>query len=402
MNQWNILSGKRWDGVPIFLLALSCGISSGGLMAMAFLLHVVLCRKQGIPVFTPFWRQSLFRKTMKAVMFMVFCAVVTFPFNDSQPRIFLRYFERMAPFFLLLLMMRPQLENGKLIWLGITASLAGQIISVFLHPVWQGGRLLGNYGSPNGLAAILLILIPVVFFGVLYYRRTYVRLSLLAGGISFVAVVLMICTGSRNACLSFAVVLLLLAYFLYRGRDRTILKGMGLLLLLLCIGVAFWKPEVISSRLDRNIQQDGRVYLLQSSVQLVREHPFIGIGLGNWGKVYKERFEAQNPLHEKGIQSPHNIYLQVWNEVGGIGLVGFLAIIFFQIKTMVASLRVFYRSGSGGMPWIAGFSLPMAAIFLFGMFDYDFFSRHTMQLYWFYWGAYLCAVQFLPKEMDEQ
>ncbi len=402
MNHGNILSGKRWGEVPVFLLALSCGISSGVLMALAFLLHVVLCRKDGISVFAPFWRQPLFLKTMKALIFMIFCAVVTFPFNDSQPRIFLRYFDRMTPFFLLLLMLRPQFETGKVIWLGLTASLAWQIISVLLHPVCQGDRLLGIYGSPNGLAAILLILIPVVLFGAFHYYRTYRRFSLLAGGISLVALVFMIGTGSRNAYFSFALVFLLMVYFLYRSHDRALLKRLGLVFLLLCVGVAFWEPEIISNRMDKDIQQDGRVYLSQTSIQLVREHPFIGIGLGNWGKVYHERFEAQNPLHEKDIQSPHNIYLQIWNETGVIGLIGFLVFILFQIKTMVASIRAFYRGDGNRLSWVAGFFLPMVAIFFFGMFDYAFFDRHMMQLYWFYWGAYLCAVQFLPKEMDER
>ena len=107
---------------------------------------------------------------------------------------------------------------------------------------------------------------------------------------------------------------------------------MGIITVLSVIVVVSIAPGILTQRLDRNPQQDGRVYLMQSALQLVEEHPIIGIGVGNWGKVYKERFEEDNPNHEKNIQSPHNIYLHIFNETGIIGLLGFLTLIIYQIK----------------------------------------------------------------------
>lgn len=85
----------------------------------------------------------------------------------------------------------------------------------------------------------------------------------------------------------------------YLGRDWLTLKVLACLLVLscLCIGVA--APQFISDRLHRDVSQDGRVYLTQVAVQLIEEKPYIGIGLGRWGEVYHERFEAENPFHEK-------------------------------------------------------------------------------------------------------
>lgn len=100
-----------------------------------------------------------------------------------------------------------------------------------------------------------------------------------------------------------------------------------------------------------------------------------------------------------GIQSPHNIYLQVWNETGLIGFIGFLSLVGFQLGSMIRALRRFYRRQPHGFPWLAGLFMPLLAIFLFGLMDYDFFSRHMMHLYWFYWGFCLYAMLYYVKEI---
>lgn len=121
------------------------------------------------------------------------------------------------------------------------------------------------------------------------------------------------------------------------------------------------------------------------------EHPIVGIGVGNWGKVYKERFEKDNPNHEKNIQSPHNIYLHIFNESGIIGLSGFLLLIIYQMKMLYSSISQSYRRDSRAFPYTIGVGLSIISVYLFGLLDYDFFSRHMMQVYWLMWGLCLCA-----------
>ena len=191
-----------------------------------------------------------------------------------------------------------------------------------------------------------------------------------------------------------------LLVFCYLGREWLALKVMACLLVLSCLVLGVAAPQFISDRLHRDISQDGRVYLTEVAVQLIEEKPYIGIGLGRWGKVYHERFEAQNPFHEKNIQSPHNIYLQTWNETGIVGLSGFLILILFQLKVFVSSLRAYYRKQGPGFPWLAGFFLPILAIYLFGLFDYDFFNRQTMHLYWFFWGMTIYSWAHYKKETN--
>ena len=399
MDYWQEFQQKWLGYVPLFLLTLGCGIDSGRLMAVAFLCHLLICKKKKLPYFGILRKDTKVRQTVLVIAFSLLCAAVTLPFNHGQGGLLLKYIERMIPLALVIFLVRPSGETFKVLWFGILTSMAWYIGDICFHPVWGSGRLVGSFSSPNSLAGIMLILIPVGLFGVIRYRRECPKVAVIATLLTAVSVCILVCTGSRNAYLSFAVIFILCFYMIWRHRDWMSVKILAVFIIAGGLSAAIAAPGLVSQRLQNNVQRDGRVYLMKSAVQIIEEKPLVGIGLGNWGRVYHERFEADNPNHEKGIQSPHNIYLQVWNETGLIGFFGFLSLIGFQLGSMIMALRRFYRSQPHGLPWLAGLFLPFLAIFLFGLMDYDFFSRHVMHLYWFYWGFCLYAISYYAKEI---
>lgn len=398
MSYWRTFEQNYLPYVPIFLLTLSCGAGSGSLMTASFLAHLIICRKEGRPIAGTLWKAPVVWQTVVTIALFLGTAALTIPFNDGRPAVLLKYVERLIPLALVILMARPGKGTFLSVWFALFLSLLWYLGVVAAYPIWQDNRLFGPFSSPNSLASVLLVLIPGVLFGAIRYRASWPKTSLFMALVSAIAFVVLLCTGSRNAYLAFFVIFLMLLLCCYLGRDWLTLKVMACLLVLscLCIGVA--SPQFISDRLHRDVSQDGRVYLTQVAVQLIEEKPYIGIGLGRWGEVYHERFEADNPFHEKNIQSPHNIYLQVWNETGLVGLSGFLILILFQLKVVLRSLIAYYRSHGPGFPWLAGFFLPILAIYLFGLFDYDFFGRHMMHLYWLFWGMVIYSWAYYEKE----
>lgn len=401
MSYWRTFQQTYLLHVPIFLLALICGTgSSSSLMIVPLVVHLIICKKEGLPVVGPLWKEPVVWQT-GAVVFLFFgLSALTIPFNNGHPAVLFKYIVRMVPLILAILIARPGKGTFPAVWLGTSLSIMWHLGRVAASPIWKDNRLSGPFASPNSLASMLLILLPIVFFGVVRYRSLWPKTSfvmLLVCAVSFVA---LLCTGSRNAYLAFFVIFLAFLVFCYLGREWLTLKIMACLLILSCLFLGVAAPQFISDRFNRGISQDGRVYLTQVAVQLIEEKPYTGIGLGRWSEVYHERFEAANPFHEKNIQSPHNIYLQIWNETGLVGLSGFLILILFQFKTFIGSLIAYYRSHGPGLPWLAGFFLPLLATYLFGLFDYDFFNRHTMQLYWFYGGMAVYSWVYYKKEAN--
>lgn len=398
MSYWRTFEQTYLPYVPIFLLALSCGAGSGSLMTASFVTHVILCKKEGRSVMGTLWKTSIVWQTVVAIVIFFGTTALTIPFNNGQPVVLLKYVERLLPLLLVILMARPGKGTFPAVWAGLSLSLLWYLGVVAADPIWQNNRLFGPFSSPNVLASTLLVLLPAVLFGTIRFRALWPKTSFLIVLVCLASLAAILCTGSRNAYLAFSIVFFVLLLFACLGRDWLVVKGLVAFFVLACLGLGIAAPQFISDRLHRDISQDGRVYLTQVAVQLIEEKPYIGIGLGRWGEVYHERFEAENPFHEKNIQSPHNIYLQVWNETGLVGLSGFLILILFQLKTFMASLIAFYRNHGPGLPWLIGFFLPILAIYLFGLFDYDFFNRHTMHLYWFYWGMVIYSREYYKKE----
>lgn len=377
--------------IPFFLLVVSCGISSGTLMVIAVLLHIAACHYNKTPFFGPVVFSRIFYQSLIFLVIFFGCSLLTILFNDGDIFQLFKYMERAMPLLLVAVIAKPNEVTFRTAWYGILISLFFILLSVAQYPVWHGHRLFGPFSSPNTLAGLIVVMIPVTMFGIIKYRKDHLYQVLLATLLTLISIVVMLCTGSRNAYGTFGISFLSLLWFVYRYHDLISLRIMSIITILSIIAVGIAAPVILTQRIDRNLQQDGRVYLIQSGLQLAMEHPIVGIGVGNWGKVYKERFEKDNPNHEKNIQSPHNIYLHIFNESGIIGLSGFLLLIIYQMKMLYSSISQSYRRDSRAFPYTIGVGLSIISVYLFGLLDYDFFSRHMMQVYWLMWGLCLCA-----------
>lgn len=398
MAKFLIKQAACFRQIPLLLLVISCGISSGTLMTIAVLMHIIICRYDKTPVLGALAYSRLFRHSLFFVLFAFACAFITVPFNDGNVSLLLKYMGRALPFLFIAIMAKPGEDTFRTAWYGILCSLFCLLIMVIQHPVWDVQRLHGPFGSPNTLAGLIAVMIPVAMFGFVKYRKSSCYRAWAAAALVVSSLLVLLCTGSRNAYGTFAVTFLLLMYFVYRYRDWGALRILGAAMLIALVTIALFAPSILMQRMDRDLEKDGRVYLVQSGIQIAKEHPWVGIGAGNWGHVYKERFEAGNPNREKDIQSPHNLYLHIFDETGLIGSAGFLLLMAHQMKVLYTALQRAYARNRTAFPWLIGFGLSVAAVYLFGVFDYGFFSRHMMQLYWLLWGLCLCAAESTRKE----
>jgi putative inorganic carbon (HCO3(-)) transporter len=69
----------------------------------------------------------------------------------------------------------------------------------------------------------------------------------------------------------------------------------------------------------------------KAGIQMIEEHPVLGIGFFNFPAVFK--IEHPHELFEGHAQLPHNIFIQVGTDAGLLGLGVFLALIYRNLKT---------------------------------------------------------------------
>ena len=203
MAYWRIFQQTYLPYIPIFLLALSCGAGSGSLMTAAFLAHLAICKKEGRPIAGTLWKEPVVWQTLVSIIFFLGMPALTIPFNGGNPAVLLKYMERLVPLILAVLIARPGKGTFPAVWLGISLSIIWQLGLVAAQPTWQDNRLFGPFTSPNALGSILLILLPVVLFGVIRYCSRWPKTSFLLTLVCITAFVVLLCTGSRNAYFAF-------------------------------------------------------------------------------------------------------------------------------------------------------------------------------------------------------
>ena len=171
--------------------------------------------------------------------------------------------------------------------------------------------------------------------------------------------ILLLLTKSLGAWVSLfsAVVIFFLA------RRRITKKSIILIVFfVLMIGTIFFarqRGELFTTPL---FSLERRISYWQDTLKIVKEHPFSGVGLGN--------FYLRKSLFA------HNSYLQLWAEAGVFAFLSYLGIIFLFLKKSWEKIKKGYNGYSSGI-FIGGLSF-----IIHNLIDISFFSPQVSFLWW--------------------
>jgi len=203
---------------------------------------------------------------------------------------------------------------------GLVQYAAGRNVSLA-----EGGlpRLRGVYYSPNNVGLYLgrawPLIAAVTLWGGQRRRRVLCGLALvpvsMALALSF----------SRGASVLGLPAALLVMGWRAGGRYR------WLALALVVIGALALFPL---SRVPRfasafDLEQGSsffRLELWRSSLAMLRDHPWFGVGPGQFQAAYRTRYILPGAWPEPDLEHPHNIYLDHWTRLGLLGLLAGLAV----------------------------------------------------------------------------
>lgn len=228
-------------------------------------------------------------------------------------------------------------------------------------------RVSGTVGHCNTFAAYLLF--PIVVSFVLLLSKPSSLIRLLAAGFFVASCIALVLTFSRNAWLmtSLATAMLVAVGVLTKRISSGMVLGLiGLALVILAGLIASGVFEII---LIRVLEDDGKAYdsrwdLINVALQMLADHPVLGIGLNSFE-------ESMSYYDDTGvtniIQQPvHNVLFLIASETGVISLALFL-LICKQVAGEV--LRVIQRKDD--ISFIVGISAGVAllALLLSNQFD---------------------------------
>jgi putative inorganic carbon (HCO3(-)) transporter len=317
--------------------------------------------------------------------------IITSFFSIDQSASLIRVFRDISVLMLFLLIyhqLTDERDVRKVITAWMTVALLISIFGILQYFVLGRGRIASFYLNPNALGIFYFLIIPVVFSLSLYEtnrsikRRYHILLIILA--------LALFLTGSRASWLATLVGVVTLVILTKR---RRLYFAILFFVLMVVIGLIF--SGVFRAALENTIRWSRgltfRNFIWLSGLNLIKAHPFWGVGPAATPKILEQYSAISNPsirilLHsllETGHL--HNLFLQVAAETGIPGLLillWFFVALFTKMRALIRKEKNKFRQALLG----GGLAIIPAAI-VHGFFEKSIMSSSSSSVYfWILFG----------------
>ena len=256
------------------------------------------------------------------------------------------------------------------------------------------GRVESYFDNPNTFAEVLLLLLPLVLALIFCSRRAISKL--VACGVFLVGAVAMAMTYSRASWVGFAVALVVMV-FLWKPK----LIPLFIVLCILCVPLL---PDTIWNRIltitnPADTSTASRIPLYQAAVEVIQKSPISGAGLGTaTTQAYISDFNLYHG--EAPFVHAHNFYLQVWIEMGLLGIIGFVGSMLWNIKNAARVARHCGPSAARTITCAACAALCGAMVC--GLADYLWNYPRVMCIFWFVFALAIAGVKVCRAENNRE
>lgn len=253
------------------------------------------------------------------------------------------------------------------------------------HP---GSRLVGVYDVPNSLALFISPLLTASIWQLWTAEEKNKTYLLLAA--SIIMGIALVGTQSLGGIVSVIAALLITSAIYSTGQQkkRNILT---ILIFIVVAGATLWQTGKLQYLLTPLTNPDKvnsisvRLQLWSISLDLIREQPFLGIGLGQFEPSYQiklhERFQnylpasGVQPLPEFVFRDPHNWPLSFYLNTGFPGLISFVLLNIFALKN-------FFQEKNRALSMYHAVGGALITILLYGLTDTIYWKNDLATLYW--------------------
>ncbi|MHC1720684.1 MAG: O-antigen ligase family protein [Clostridiaceae bacterium] len=238
----------------------------------------------------------------------------------------------------------------------------------------RAASTLENVNNLGTFAIIALFPAISLFLG----EKTWKKKSFY-GLIAFMAFANIIVSFSRNALLGFMIGCVLMA-FLYSYKF--------IIAFIITVGAALIIPMTRTRilQLADMTQNESRIKVWKTAGYMIKDHPLLGVGNGNfytqYGGYIEKHPELTNTYDYMQVFHPHNILLKIQSELGIIGTLAFLGIIVSVFRDLVRFLksecdpffRIFYK----------GFLVSAAVFMIMNLIDNFFSAPKVIAFFWIF------------------
>jgi len=270
-------------------------------------------------------------------------------------------------------------------------------------------RASGPIGDPNRYAQLLLVVLPWALYFSRHGRTPMLRLGAAAGAALILTAVAL--TYSRGAFITVALLVLCLLVWRYIKPGRLALAGLVLIAIVAATapgvlqrvgsigGVSLLGKQDVQTKPDGAIS--GRATEMLAALAVFLDHPFLGVGPGQYVPFYSERYQLIDEISFRHLPRPreaHNLYFSIGAETGSAGLLVFFLIVGTLFVGLRWARRFWLPRSRRRADLAVAFSLSLVAYLGTGMFLHLSFERYL----WFLVAAASAATHILRQEQLRQ
>lgn len=272
------------------------------------------------------------------------------------------------------------------------ASYEGRLHSLFFHSGW--------------LAEYLVLAVPFAVAGLVLIGGRWTVAGLALAGAHLVALLFTQQRGSWYATLAQLGALAVVAgRSLLSDRRQLLRVAIAVLILaLLGIGVLGLRADLRQPLVERFAEAGhvgGRVFVWLASVEMARERPLLGWGVGAFAPVYRA-LRMDEVAGDYDWLTAHNFYVMSWTERGLLGVAA-LALIAMVLLTSLGARATPGRPDDGDRAvWTAACWVGLVGFAVYGMGQYLFFVKAIEWLFWLLLGLAAAALRVERRRWSDR
>lgn len=258
---------------------------------------------------------------------------------------------------------------------GLVSTVFYQVGDLSFDQYLSSGRIFGFFESPNFLA---MFIAPMIFLSLPVLKIVKKNSQKILILLSYLLPLLALYFTASRAGMIALIFSSFIAIFLFKGEKILnkckpyFIAGTVPFFVLLNISYLFF------SILNYKTSRGGdviRIEIYKYSVQLIKSHPLFGIGLGKFQEQIGNLSSPDLSFQQFGLPyalHPHNLMMAVWLNLGVVGLIAFVWLLFRILRNAFDSDSYFR------VPVIAA----LMTMLIHGLFDTTYFKNDLSVIFW--------------------
>lgn len=301
---------------------------------------------------------------------------------------------RFMPFVVVIFLLNNYIDAKKVMLTGFAG-----ITLTSVYAVYQGlsgmSRANGFYGHPMTLGGWLCIFLPLLLIE-FFERKLLGKYYWLAGLAFCICSAGLVFNATRGAWLAVAIVsAVLLIYYMFKSKRNL---AVSIIFVALISTVLVNNPKFMHrldtiDDFDKYQSNTERILIWQSAWNMFKDHPILGVGLGQYTENYQQKYISPQAKEPK-LGHAHNNFLQMLAENGIVGFAGFVIMFGYII---LKNLITWFNTKNVYALMIVSATV---CLLLQGFTEYNVGNSAVIKMYWLILGLLVVLSEFYKKETN--